>query len=200
MAHMRHETKAVVIEARDAGEASRELTLFTRECGLVRARAQGVRELGSKLRYALQKGSFSFVSLLCGRNGWRIIDAHGAPAADHVHEDGELAARIFSLLPRFLGEEEPYRELFDDVESALAFVRQNSHSQEERLDFEIILVLRVLYRLGYFPREASVPDAENFTAQVFSSSDWNELMRAFVSEKREYYIKAINESFRESQL
>ncbi len=58
-----------------AREAGLTLTLLTEDMGLVRARAEGLRNPGAKLAGALQTLCECEVTLLRGREGWRLSGA-----------------------------------------------------------------------------------------------------------------------------
>src|SRR3989344_5676480 len=92
MSHHIYETDAFVFSALPHGEASRYMVLYTREFGLVRAAAQGLRELKSKLRYSLQPFSLSVVNLVHGRSGWRIVNARLAKNYFTEFDGGRLPA------------------------------------------------------------------------------------------------------------
>src|SRR5665213_2708544 len=72
--YQKYHTEALVLGSRESGEADKVFALFTRDFGLVRARASSVRSESSKMRYALQKYSRASISLVRGKRGWRILD------------------------------------------------------------------------------------------------------------------------------
>lgn len=74
---MRHKyvTRAVVLGRGAAREAGLMLTLLTEDFGLVRARAEGLRKPGAKLASALQTLCESDVTLVRGKDGWRLTGA-----------------------------------------------------------------------------------------------------------------------------
>jgi hypothetical protein len=71
----KHTTFAFVLNVSPSGEKNHFITLFTRGFGMVRAKAQSVRVADSKLRYALQEFSYIEVSLVKGKEIWRITNA-----------------------------------------------------------------------------------------------------------------------------
>jgi hypothetical protein len=71
----KHTTRAFVLSVSPSGEKNHFITLFTREFGMIRAKAQSVRVSDSKLRYALQEYSYIEVSLVKGKDIWRITNA-----------------------------------------------------------------------------------------------------------------------------
>ena len=136
MMHPKHHTDAIVLAARDVGEASRMLCLFTRELGMVHAHAQGVRLLRSKLRHHLQPLTRAHVSLVRGREVWRVVGAEQSRAIT-----APAFPKIALLLRRLVHGEEADPSLFALVLS----------DQEETL-----WVAGILERLGYLDRRALV--------------------------------------------
>jgi len=63
MHHIYH-THGFILSSRNNGEANRMLMIYTREMGLIRAVAQGIRLHKSKLRFTLQDFSYVNVDLV----------------------------------------------------------------------------------------------------------------------------------------
>ena len=62
--YQKYNTEALVLGSRETGESDRVYALFTKDFGLVRARASSVRSEKSLMRYALQNYSRANVSLV----------------------------------------------------------------------------------------------------------------------------------------
>ena len=129
------------------------LSLYTRDFGLVRARARGIRSAKSKMRYALQNYSVANVSLVSGKTGWRLAGAAALGNSKVRNMKGMMAfARIAGLVVRFVAGEEANKELFDILREARSVL------SEERCEawatIELVCVARVLYALGYISNEA----------------------------------------------
>src|SRR3989344_4801484 len=75
MSHHIYTTEGLVLGSMPLGEANKYISIFTRDLGLIRASAQGVRSVSSKLRYGLQDFSQSTISLVRGKNVWRVTNA-----------------------------------------------------------------------------------------------------------------------------
>ncbi|MEK7535643.1 MAG: recombination protein O N-terminal domain-containing protein [Patescibacteria group bacterium] len=127
MAEKIYTTEAFVVGERASGEGSKVLTLFTRELGLVYAYARSVRETRSKLRYNLSIYSRTLVSLVPGREYWRLVGAQDA-------ENSSIAPRVCEFVCRFMGEHIPHGELFN-------YIKLGGEERE--------LILAVLDHLGY---------------------------------------------------
>jgi DNA repair protein RecO (recombination protein O) len=153
MSYHTHHTEALVIKGFSVGEDNRFFSLFTRELGLLRALAKSVRLERSKLRYHLQEYAFVRVSLVRGRDIWRVTgagDSHN-PYRELAGEPHKqlIVLQITALLSRLLQGEEIDASLFDLVSSGFSFLREVPMDAETVHTFECMLVLRILARLGY---------------------------------------------------
>jgi recombinational DNA repair protein (RecF pathway) len=74
---MRHKyvTRAVVLQRTPVREQGLLLALLTEDFGLVRARAEGLRKPGAKLASSLQTLCECEVTLVRGKDGWRLVGA-----------------------------------------------------------------------------------------------------------------------------
>jgi len=96
--YQKYYTEALVLGSREYGEADRVFALYTKDFGLVWARASAVRSETSRMRYALQHYARAKAALVRGKRGWRI---GGAVAADHLSlSAATVFARIARLVPR----------------------------------------------------------------------------------------------------
>lgn len=75
MAHHIYTTEGFVLDSLPFGEGNSFIYLFTRDLGLVGASARSVRDIKSKLRYGLQTFCRSTVSLVRGKNEWKVTSA-----------------------------------------------------------------------------------------------------------------------------
>jgi len=157
MHHIYH-TKGFVFGSSPSGEANRFFRIFTRDLGFVRASAQGVRFLKSKLRYSLHDFSYCDLSLVRGKELWRVT---GAVKKENLFEalraEPKMFAvfsRVFALLERLLSGEEKNEPLFNYLEEAVLFALAENPLKELIRNFEYILVLRILSSLGYLGSSA----------------------------------------------
>lgn len=152
--HIYH-TEALILSARPLGEGDRLFHCYTRELGLVAARAKSVREARSRLRYALQTFAHAEIDLVEGKSGWRLISARPITSFRALWEDREkrrIAAELAALLKRLIQGEERHAELFEDILLGLSFLE----GVEERHvlgDAELLLVVRLIAALGYWRAE-----------------------------------------------
>ncbi len=148
MHHIYH-TEAFVLKSVPIGEDSKTLFFYTKELGLIPARAQAIRKLSSKLRYILQDGSRVYVDLVRGKEIWRVTTA-----VPYAHEP-ELSTkalmilvRIHSLVVRLCAGEEQNEEVFSVLSRARTLL-SGDHSKEEYRTIELLSVARILIALGY---------------------------------------------------
>jgi recombinational DNA repair protein (RecF pathway) len=147
---MRHKysTRAIVLGRNPAGEANASLALLTRDLGLVRARAQGLRKQGAKLAPALATLTESEVILVRGAEGWRLAGAILAQNrfAALSREARERAGRIAALMLRLASAEEADHRLFALYER---FLDTLTHEPEAAHDAaEILAAVSILAALG----------------------------------------------------
>ncbi len=150
MAYETYTTEAIVCGRSGRSEHDCTLRLYTKEAGMIYARAGGIRAHQSKLRYALQDFSYSTVSLVHGRYEWRVV---GAVAKDNFYYAARSRASRKSLLSamRFIrrlmrgGGAQQQHELFALVLDGLELLTR----KETEGTHEALFYLRVLHRLGY---------------------------------------------------
>src|SRR5690606_18931838 len=108
MSRLLHVTEGLVLVGRPVAEADKFYFIFTKELGLVRAVARGVRLTKSKLRYSLTDFSFGLFTLIRGREIWHLAGAESQSQASYP--DDKLAMsfvkRIGDFLRRFVPPEE----------------------------------------------------------------------------------------------
>lgn len=131
-------TKALVMESFDHGENDRVYKLFTREFGLIMAHTKSVRKLESKLRAHIMPRTISLITLVQGREFWRIVGAEERVGNSAVNHE------VIDLLIRFIHGEESHKTLYDRVEEYLGKA-DNYDKQKARILFYFIL----LTELGY---------------------------------------------------
>lgn len=196
MAHHIYNTRGLVLESTNVGEANKMYTLFTADVGVVRASAQGVRLQKSKLRYSLQDFSFSNLSLVRGKEIWRITSAK---IEKNLYTDFKeradivkVVARIFTLLKRLIVGEEINKVLFDVVHNAVDFLYTQELTAEQVELFEKICVLRILSNLGYMAPKRGLAE--------FLGSEWSLDILSRFKPHQKIALEEINHALSASQL
>jgi len=193
--HHIHHTKGFVIKSKNIGEANKMLTIYTRELGLVRAVAQGIRLGKSKSRFALQDFSYATIDLVKGRDVWRVGSAttiSSFPFARVKRENLLFISRIGILVERLCDGEEINEKIFDDIIQALYLLDDQNLSGETREALELHLVLRIVHSLGYI--------GESDTLAEYLGDEINTKSTKSLLSKRQYIVSHINNALRESQL
>lgn len=187
---MRHKyaTEAIVLGRTALGEASAWMLLLTRELGLVRAKAQGIRKPGAKLAHALTTFVGSDVVLVRGKEGWRVSGAilshdYFSELPFHARTRAGRIAGLMSRLIRGEGSDPSLYEMFDALLRALPTL-----SEEEGEDVEVLAALALLNTLGLDAGER--PEGETF----------GEGARAYAREHRKDLIVRVNRGIEASGL
>lgn len=193
MHHIYH-TEGIILSSQDLGEDNRRYAIFTRELGLIYARATGVRKMHSKLRFVLQDFAYIKADLVQGKNYWRVTSASKTGKLEHLTKN-KTAMRVFTniaaLLERLLPRGETNELLFADFFQGLNFLEQ-AKKAEDFNNIEITIVLRALNHLGYIGEGAPV---DNFIKSPLEA----ELVYR-VTEHRRALLREINQALRESHL
>ncbi|PIQ66706.1 MAG: DNA repair protein RecO [Candidatus Zambryskibacteria bacterium CG11_big_fil_rev_8_21_14_0_20_42_18] len=139
MSYHIYTTRGIVLAERPIREADRIYTILTCDLGLIRAMAIGVRKEASKLRGNIEPFSLTSVSLVRGREYWRLT------SAEYIQNIPSLpsVARPLSLLSQLVQGEAPHPELFGAIEETIL-----SSDHEDKM-FEVGLVSKILLHLGY---------------------------------------------------
>jgi len=187
----KYHTEALVLGNREMGEADRVIVLFTRDFGLVRARASSIRTERSKMRYAIQDYARADVSLVKGKRGWRLAGATALKSATGDRKCVATFARIAELTMRLVHGEEKNDYLFAVLAEAHdALMRERV---EASATIEIVCVARVLYALGYLSTEAL--ETALFTHTAY---DREHVLEA--ETKRDQILSSINKAIAETHL
>ena len=180
--------EGIVLGKRGVGEANVLVSILTPDLGLVRAMARSARVEHAKLRYSLEPLTCARFSFVRGKNEWKLTGAEGVvrlTTSTNVAR-ARQAGRVAKLLLRLIHGEEVAPALYESVREGLgAVLRASETSTAESL--ESILVLKILYHLGYLPH---IEELKGFIhADFFSLELAEEAARS-----RRLLLRAINES------
>lgn len=201
MSHTIYTTEGFILKSVNFGEANKYFFIFTKEFGLIRAAAQSVRHLKSKLRYGLEDLSLGQVSVVRGREIWRLTSAEKKLGLVE-REKLLMWSQIFSLLLRLLHGEEKNEVLFNIFKEGMSFLNtlesvRGDKEQKERAEllasFECIMALRILSALGYIGR---LGDFDQFTLSPYFTPELITNMSVLKSKA----ILEINKSLKETHL
>ncbi|MEK9166371.1 MAG: DNA repair protein RecO [Patescibacteria group bacterium] len=150
MANGLYTTEGFVLSSRNAGEAEKIISVFTKEFGLLRLFARGARKPKSKLNSFLNvfsHGRFGFVS---GKDRWHLVDAEDILHFDGILQDREkleLLGRVANFVERFHKGEIKDEVFWHVILSFLKFV--DGASIEMLKELELIFYAKALFVLGY---------------------------------------------------
>src|SRR6185503_11271249 len=192
----KYQTDALVLSSREQGEADKTYAFYTRDFGLVRARASAVRREASRMRYALQNYSFANISLVRGKRSWRVAGARaleGLAVTENI-KGAAAFSRIADLVTKLVAGEEKNEYLYETLlEARRALIISKFNLEPAIPTIEIICVARVLYALGYISAEAL--DTTLFTHTDFAVESLRE-----AEQRRERLLASINQALTETQL
>jgi DNA repair protein RecO len=189
--HHVYSTEGFVLESAGKGEANKLYYIFTEDLGLVTATAQGVRLLKSKLRFHLEPYSRTGISLVRGKDMWRITNAREVEPQKLSLQSKKACARILSLVRRLVQGEEKNEGLYVVLRDSFDFLKANDEAEKIHLA-EIVTVFKVLQSLGY---AHPLKDAEELSTRPLS-----EELLPVIAEKRAMLVMEINKSLKETQL
>ncbi len=145
MSHHKYTTEAFVISSRNYGEADATFFLITPDLGSIWARAAGIRKEESKLRYSLEIYSRALVTVVRGREVWRVTSAESISLARHI----ECVARVFSLLDKLIHGEDKVSDVFYIIVDLFTNLDEFGGGHIAIESIELVTVLRILFALGY---------------------------------------------------
>lgn len=184
--HHIYTTPAFIVSSTPYGEAGKFLFLFTKDFGMIGTVAQGVRLLKSKLKYHIQDYSLSKVSIVRGKEVWRLT---GASEVEDTIKPNTLHIKILKLLKRLLPGEEKNTELFEIIES----VYKTDINDFDIIIVEYLTVLRILFVLGYIKQTEEIN-------RYLNNNLINQVLINDLSMNKNIIIGLINKGLHESQL
>jgi recombinational DNA repair protein (RecF pathway) len=190
--YQKYHTDALVIACRDVAETDRAIALYTRDFGLVWARAAAVRTEKSKMRYSLSNFTRAQVSLVRGKRGWRLAGTTPETTAIGKEAAGVRAfARVCALVLRLVTGEEENAYLFEVLAEAQSALLQCGPEMAPVI--ELVCVARMLYTLGYLSSEAL--GTALFTHTAFATE-----VLAHADSERDSILGSINRALSETHL
>lgn len=195
-------TTGFILGHEDRGEASRFISIFTKDFGLIRALAQGVREQKAKLKFSLQDFSWTHLDLVMGREFWRITSASRIDFLLWLPEKElifDLITKITLVVKRFCQGEEKNEGIYNLLEILFLFLEKEKDiiTEIEIKNLEIFFVWRILFQLGYIGDKNTLAFSAVYQKDFFTID--GKLLLLIASHRREL-IKEINQAFQESHL
>ena len=195
-----YQTDGFVLAAKNIGEGNRLFYLFTEDLGLVQAYAQNIRSEKSKLRYQLQALSRVQVSLVRGREYWRVVGVEDTQPLfwneKFLYKETIIMQKIFNLILRLVRGEEAHQVLFAIISNFFVSLNESGKESDSVLHhkhIELLTVARILHSLGYVSSRAPIDVL--FTSEQIRAEDIE-----VVASNERYLLKTINTAFHESHL
>jgi DNA repair protein RecO len=146
-------SEGIILEKQDVGEADRVFRVFTKDFGLLKVKARGVRYLKSKLRYYLSGLSLIKISFLATSNDcWGLVDAEEIKSFVNIKNNfhkTECAMRIMAFLGRLVQGQETDRELWQRLKNLLVFLDRRQLAREDLDNLLLFSSLKIASHLGY---------------------------------------------------
>lgn len=144
-----YNTPSYIISLRNQREADRLLTFITKDFGQTTAIARGVRYEKSKLRYHLQLFSHLNLSLVKGKEFWRVTGAEPLQSQTNPSKhQNKLLAYLSGLIRKLTFEDETDSSLYyywQDIENKTTNINDVNYSA-----YKIYAVGKLLTQIGYF--------------------------------------------------
>lgn len=188
-----HRTKGLIIKSIPIREADKQLTVLTKEFGLLKISAQGIRKIESKLRFSIQDFSLSRLAMVKGKNGWRLTNASLINNFYNEIENQELKdsiLRVLNLIDRLVVDEsDEHKEVFEITFDFIDFARnsQDLFNSDLVKNFEIVFLLNILADLGY----VDVENLKNYLGKVSLEK---------INNVDQQILEMVNQGIRESGL
>jgi recombinational DNA repair protein (RecF pathway) len=159
MAIEKYVTRCIVLDAYEQGENDKAYKIFTREFGLIICQAKSIRKLESKLRAHMLPRAISLVTLVQGKEVWRLVGAEkDVTTSLYIHE-------VTQLLKRFVRGEGAHKALYDRIINFL-----NCDEKYDEQIVRLLLYYMFLVELGY--ADAKVIGAKDIKEYIaFSIND-----------------------------
>ena len=175
----KHNTEGIVISGSNRGDSNRDILVFSIEFGLICVIVQNVRSLNSKLRYSVQDFSISNLTLIRGRNSWKLV---GAKAEKNLFQNLKssplklaVIANVFNLIKSLVGKEEENRDIFTIVKRFVLFIEEADDGAVPLA--ECIVLLRILHNLGYMRNDPEL-------ATCFITSDFDQTSLDVIADRK----------------
>jgi recombinational DNA repair protein (RecF pathway) len=196
MAHQIYHTQAFVLRKVNASEWDCRYLLFTKRFGLIWVTVKSARKPLSKLRGHFTLFSQVDISLVRGKEVWRVVGVANTGLNADVSKNSAsrlVLAQLFNLVKRLIKGEQSHPELFDELEEICQSVKTYKDDEMVLEKTELIAVLRILHLLGYIP---DIPELRVFITDF----DWKKINEGHLSSVKSALIKTINQSLQETHL
>ncbi len=194
MSYHIYTTEGIILKRTPFGEANVLLHILTEDLGLIIASARSARLTVSKLRPALQEYSLVTISCVNGKNGWKVTNVSVKENSffNQPQYARRVVAQVSSVLLKMIQGEDPHKEVFQIAKSGFEYLKYVS--EEKIKNFEILIVLRIMFELGY------VAKTEELNVFLSFLEEWNMDILQKVESQNKFLVALINKGLSESHL
>lgn len=148
-----YKAEGIILSRRNIGEADRIVTVFTKEYGMLRLMAKGIRRV--KSRRAPHLEVFTRCQLMIHKGGTldSITEVSPIEMYDDIRSDLSrisIAYLYCELISVLLGQSQEHTDIYNLLADALGVL--NSSDSERRQMASREFTLELLWRLGFLPR------------------------------------------------
>jgi DNA repair protein RecO len=185
-----HSSEGIILETQHSGDADAFYLIYTKDFGLIRVLATGVRLSKSKLKYSLQTGKMTEISFVKGKSVLRLTHAKEILS---MKEWGStvLLARLFARVTRLVRGEEKDEDLYELLYDVFIFMHKEREEPLASYEVELLFAIKLLFVLGYWNKE----EGEDFLEEPFSEKSLKEVLS-----KRNLFITKLNHALELTQL
>ncbi len=191
--HKIYTSEGLVLNSRGVGEKNTLVTIFSKELGIVHAKAISARMAKGKLKGHIVPYSLGAYTLVRGKEGWRLIQANSklnALSSLTTLSKKRIFVRTIKLVQKMSGFE-PEVKLFNCLISGFnTLINIDDYLLKT---FEAVLVARVLFILGYMSF-SELPESLN------DFEDFSDTTLIDLKHHLKELVLHINEGLQESQL
>jgi DNA repair protein RecO (recombination protein O) len=198
--HYIYRTEAIVLSSRPSGDSGKYLTVLSKDYGVLKIDAAAVRKSDSKLRQSIQDYSVADISFVRGKTGNKLVNA--LFIANFFYDINNFKplkglSRIFRLIEKMIVDEEKDESVYDLlIETARILETSPEHSDEFLKALEVVVVYKILSRLGYISEEGEY----EFIVSEKIGQDLIGKVEKIPTKDRENLIRLINQAINESHL
>ncbi len=201
-----YQTEGIILGSLNIREANKLIYILSKNLGLIQATAQSIRKTKSKLKFGLQDFSIANISLVRGKGIWRITNVEFKSnffySLQNEKSKLQIISKILLLLKTLVVGEKYNEELYEIIVNAIYFLEKTKLSDKDVVNFENLILIRVLYNLGYFNSEKKVNENKVYKKFLDAKNMFSiniELLNK-ISDIKPIVIKDINEALHTTHL
>lgn len=197
----KYTTEAFILREYEQGENDIVYKIWTRDFGIVFVLGKSIRKINSKLHLVMKKNDFLNVTLVKGKDVWRLTGAEEWKQKA-IYKDEDIITDykknilntkkiISDVINKYLEEKKTYKKLFDKMKSIFEIEDKSFLSNINNL--KILINYLVLVDTGYADAEIiGVKDIEEY--KNFSIQDFYTYFILNEKEVKTHLVKVLKET------